>query len=225
MITTTATPLSPLLLEKKKTFKDSKINYGENNYMKNIFDTNNIVNIKHHNEFKLNCISTLKKDNKTVDSNYPLYNSVHTPYVLNEKNIFSGQIPKEVMGLQANEIEKELNLKNNKKTILTSVQKFEEALLIAEKNYKKSLKNSKKNSKILKFKSSDIMDKNVLSKSLDINPSIQMMVDRNKQRKMDYTINEGTLSGQDTSDEIKFNQLRKTFTIIRKKEKDSLPVL
>jgi hypothetical protein len=145
--------------------------------------------------------------------------------VLNEKNIFSGQIPKEVMGLQANEIEKELNLKNNKKTILTSVQKFEEALLIAEKNYKKSLKNSKKNSKILKFKSSDIMDKNVLSKSLDINPSIQMMVDRNKQRKMDYTINEGTLSGQDTSDEIKFNQLRKTFTIIRKKEKDSLPVL
>ena len=69
------------------------------------------------------------------------------------------------------------------------------------------------------------MDKNVLSKSLDINPSIQMMVDRNKQRKMDYTINEGTLSGQDTSDEIKFNQLRKTFTIIRKKEKDSLPVL
>jgi hypothetical protein len=92
MITTTATPLSLSPLNITKKFKDSKINFEENNYMKDIFDTNNMVNPKPHHDFKLNCISTLQKDNKTVDSNYPFYNPVHTPYVLPEKSLYSGII-------------------------------------------------------------------------------------------------------------------------------------
>jgi hypothetical protein len=95
MITTTATPLSLSPLSIKKTFKDSKIDYEENNYMKNIhfFDTNSMVKTsKPHHDFKINCISTLQKDNKMVDSNYPFYNPVHTPYVLREKNLYSGVI-------------------------------------------------------------------------------------------------------------------------------------
>jgi len=214
MITTTATPLSLSPLSIKKTFKDSKIHYEENNYMKNIhfFDTNSMVKTsKPHHDFKINCISTLQKDNKMVDSNYPFYNPVHTPYVLREKNLYSGQIPKEVMGLTtvANNIEKELHLKNNKKTILTSVEKFEQSLEIAEKTYKKSRKKITKN----------------VDKKNEKNNTHSLVAERNKQRKMDYTIHEGAISSQDTSDEIQFNKLRTTFTIIRKKEKDSLPVL
>lgn len=333
MITTIATPISPLL-SKKKTFKDSKISYirsssmgttynsevrsshsnvlpisnsnvrssspsksqnsfagktdnkvksdiksdwdyndniseeydytkandeFENYNIKKMFDNGNDMNMKNNLSFKLSRKSTLKKDSMTVNSNYPLYNPVHTPYVLSESSLFAGQIPKEVLSNNIIFTEEKKEAKRNKDTILTSIQKFEEAVLIAEKNYKKSMKISKKKLMKKKLNFDSNFDTDVLSKSLDVHLranldsgnffsetnnsvekididnketkkinnkiDIQMIAKKNFERKIEYTLNEGNLSGVDTKDEMKFDEIRKNFSIIRKKEKDSLPIL